>query len=348
MKDVLFIVGSESDTPTVEPGLQLLSEKGMTFDLKVLSAHRNLEELVAFLKEEEAGYRVVIAAAGLSAALPGVVASLVKLPVIGIPLVAGALSGIDALLSILQLPRGRARGDHGHRQAGRAERGPSRGADPQGAPGLGVGRNGNPCWRRDSYSRMPAATETLNESTWPADGMLTRKSHLSLHQPVHPRALAAHHDADLSAEVQQVASPSPRVGSVDPEPVLLQQVEGLGDIGHDGKRHVRARAGGDLADGLVFLRRPARRDDHEVDAELVRGAQDGAEVLGVGDPVQDEDQELVALQLLEACLRLVFWAEAGRSTTSSAPLCASEPQRPVSSPSPTSDTSTPRLLGAAP
>ncbi len=106
MKDVLFIVGSESDTPAIEPGLQLLSEKGMTFDLKVLSAHRNLEQLIAFLKQEEAGYRLVIAAAGLSAALPGVVASLVKLPVIGIPLVAGTLSGVDALLSILQLPRG--------------------------------------------------------------------------------------------------------------------------------------------------------------------------------------------------------------------------------------------------
>jgi len=106
MKDVLFIIGSESDTQAVEPGLQLLSEKGMSFDLKVMSAHRNLEQLVAFLRQEEAGYRIVIAAAGLSAALPGVVASLVKLPVIGIPLVAGALSGVDALLSILQLPRG--------------------------------------------------------------------------------------------------------------------------------------------------------------------------------------------------------------------------------------------------
>ena len=72
----------------------------------MISAHRNLEELVAFLKKEEAGYRIVIAAAGLSAALPGVVASLVKLPVIGVPLVSGSLSGIDALLSILQLPRG--------------------------------------------------------------------------------------------------------------------------------------------------------------------------------------------------------------------------------------------------
>jgi len=106
VKDILVIIGSESDAPAMEPGIQLMTEKGLTHGLKVLSAHRNLEQLVAFLKAEEAGYRVVIAAAGLSAALPGVVASLVKLPVIGVPLVAGALSGMDALLSILQLPRG--------------------------------------------------------------------------------------------------------------------------------------------------------------------------------------------------------------------------------------------------
>ena len=106
MKDVLFVIGSESDTPAVEPALQLMSEKGMSFELKVISAHRNLEELVSFLRKEEPGFRIVIAAAGLSAALPGVIASLVKLPVIGVPLVSGTLSGIDALLSILQLPRG--------------------------------------------------------------------------------------------------------------------------------------------------------------------------------------------------------------------------------------------------
>ena len=106
MKDVLFIIGSESDRKSVEPGLELLSEKGISFELKVISAHRNLEELVAFLKQEESGYRVVIAAAGLSAALPGVVSSLVKLPVVGVPLVSGSLLGIDALLSILQLPKG--------------------------------------------------------------------------------------------------------------------------------------------------------------------------------------------------------------------------------------------------
>ncbi len=106
MKDVLFVIGSQSDEPAVQPALSLLEEKGISFELKVLSAHRNLEELVSFLRREEKGYRIVIAAAGLSAALPGVIASLVKLPVIGIPLVAGSLSGIDSLLSILQLPRG--------------------------------------------------------------------------------------------------------------------------------------------------------------------------------------------------------------------------------------------------
>jgi 5-(carboxyamino)imidazole ribonucleotide mutase len=106
MKDVLFIVGSQSDEPAVKPALLLMEEKHMSFELKVLSAHRNLEELVTFLRQEEKNYRLVIAAAGLSAALPGVISSLVKLPVIGIPLVAGPLAGFDALLSILQLPRG--------------------------------------------------------------------------------------------------------------------------------------------------------------------------------------------------------------------------------------------------
>ena len=106
MTDVLFLIGSESDRAAVEPGLALAAERGIGVELKVLSAHRDLEELTAFLKAGEAGWRVIIAAAGLSAALPGIVASLVGLPVIGVPLVAGGLSGIDALLSILQTPNG--------------------------------------------------------------------------------------------------------------------------------------------------------------------------------------------------------------------------------------------------
>lgn len=106
MKQLLFIVGSESDREQMAPALQLADEKGLTYDFKVYSAHRNLEELNAFLVQNEENYRVIITAAGLSAALPGVVAALVKKPVIGIPLVAGCLSGVDALLSILQLPKG--------------------------------------------------------------------------------------------------------------------------------------------------------------------------------------------------------------------------------------------------
>ncbi|ORC38256.1 5-(carboxyamino)imidazole ribonucleotide mutase [Marispirochaeta aestuarii] len=106
MKDILVLIGSESDKDSVQPAVELMKEKKISFDLKVYSAHRNLEELQKFLRENEDSYRLIIAAAGLSAALPGVVASISTKPVIGVPLVAGALSGIDALLSILQLPKG--------------------------------------------------------------------------------------------------------------------------------------------------------------------------------------------------------------------------------------------------
>lgn len=106
MKDILFIIGSESDRKQVQPGMDLMDEKGLSGDLVVYSAHRNLPELLTFLKENESEYKVIIAAAGLSAALPGVVASQSSLPVLGIPLESGCLSGIDALLSILQLPKG--------------------------------------------------------------------------------------------------------------------------------------------------------------------------------------------------------------------------------------------------
>lgn len=105
-KDILLIIGSESDREAVSPGTSLMEEKGLSYDLKVYSAHRNLPELLEYLKAAESEYRVIIAAAGLSAALPGVVASQVSLPVIGIPLASGTMQGVDALLSILQLPKG--------------------------------------------------------------------------------------------------------------------------------------------------------------------------------------------------------------------------------------------------
>lgn len=106
MKDILIIIGSESDREQLKPALELMEEKGLSGDLVVYSAHRNLPELQEYLAKEEGNYRILITAAGLSAALPGVVASLSKKPVIGIPLIAGPLSGMDALMSILQLPKG--------------------------------------------------------------------------------------------------------------------------------------------------------------------------------------------------------------------------------------------------
>lgn len=106
MKDILIIIGSESDRNQIQPAEALLEQKGLSYELVVYSAHRNLPELIFFLQQAEKDFRVIITAAGLSAALPGVVAAMVKNPVIGVPLVSGHLSGIDALLSILQLPKG--------------------------------------------------------------------------------------------------------------------------------------------------------------------------------------------------------------------------------------------------
>jgi len=106
MKDICVILGSESDREQIKPGLDLCDEKKLAYECHVFSAHRNLDELLAFLGERENDFSVIIACAGLSAALPGVVAAKVGLPVIGVPLVSGPLSGIDALLSIVQLPKG--------------------------------------------------------------------------------------------------------------------------------------------------------------------------------------------------------------------------------------------------
>jgi 5-(carboxyamino)imidazole ribonucleotide mutase len=106
MKDILFIVGSDSDREVMEPGLQLADEKKLSYEYHVISAHRKLPELLQFLGKEEDNFKVIVTAAGLSAALPGVVAASVKKPVIGIPVICGPLNGIDALLSIIQLPKG--------------------------------------------------------------------------------------------------------------------------------------------------------------------------------------------------------------------------------------------------
>ncbi len=108
MKNVVIVAGSENDRDFVDPALKLAAEQGIETEFKVYSAHRNLEELIEYLEEvEKAGKtKVIIAVAGLAAALPGVVAAKVKLPVIGVPRDTGPLNGIDALMSIVQMPKG--------------------------------------------------------------------------------------------------------------------------------------------------------------------------------------------------------------------------------------------------
>jgi phosphoribosylaminoimidazole carboxylase PurE protein len=104
---VLIIVGSEADRERVEPAIQALEEAGVGYDFVVSSAHRNAEQTARVAKEaRQNGYRVIIAAAGLAAALPGAVAALTDLPVVGLPLEVGPLRGVDALYAIAQLPPG--------------------------------------------------------------------------------------------------------------------------------------------------------------------------------------------------------------------------------------------------
>jgi phosphoribosylaminoimidazole carboxylase PurE protein len=107
MAEVLIIVGSESDRERVEAAFKVLDEAKVTYDFVVSSAHRQADQTAAIAKGARAkGYKVVIAAAGLSAALPGAVAALTDLPVVGLPLDVGPLRGVDALYSIAQLPPG--------------------------------------------------------------------------------------------------------------------------------------------------------------------------------------------------------------------------------------------------
>lgn len=108
MKELVIIAGSNSDETFVEQGLKICEELKIDYEFKIFSAHRNLEELLEYLEtiEKNGETKVIVAVAGLSAALPGVVAAKVKLPVIGVPVDCGPLNGVDALLSIAQMPKG--------------------------------------------------------------------------------------------------------------------------------------------------------------------------------------------------------------------------------------------------
>ena len=118
-----ILMGSESDRETMEKTAGVLKELGIPYELNVMSAHRTPEAVAEYAKTaSERGIRVLIAGAGLAAHLAGAVAANTILPVIGVPMDAGPLSGLDSLLSTVQMPRGIpvatvAIGSHGARNA---------------------------------------------------------------------------------------------------------------------------------------------------------------------------------------------------------------------------------------
>ena len=107
MSDVAIIMGSDSDWPTMEAAANVLDDFGISYTAEVVSAHRMPEEMAEFAKSAaNKGYKVIIAGAGGAAHLPGMVASLTSLPVIGVPVALANLEGMDSLLSIVQMPAG--------------------------------------------------------------------------------------------------------------------------------------------------------------------------------------------------------------------------------------------------
>jgi 5-(carboxyamino)imidazole ribonucleotide mutase len=104
---VAVVMGSDSDLPTMQPAVAILESLGVACEVRVLSAHRTPLEMVAFAQQAAGrGLKVIIAGAGGAAHLPGMVAALTHLPVIGVPVQSKALSGVDSLHSIVQMPAG--------------------------------------------------------------------------------------------------------------------------------------------------------------------------------------------------------------------------------------------------
>ena len=104
---VSIIMGSTSDLPIMEKAMKFLNDMHVPFEVNALSAHRTPDAVEQFAKEaQNRGIRVIIAGAGMAAALPGVIAASTELPVIGVPIKGSVLDGMDALYSILQMPPG--------------------------------------------------------------------------------------------------------------------------------------------------------------------------------------------------------------------------------------------------
>ncbi len=102
-----IVMGSKSDDATVQKGAAVLDELGIPYEVTVSSAHRNPDRTAEYARTAaERGLKVLIAGAGLAAALPGVLAAHTTLPIIGLPIASGALNGVDALYAIVQMPPG--------------------------------------------------------------------------------------------------------------------------------------------------------------------------------------------------------------------------------------------------
>ena len=99
-------MGSQSDYSTMKDCVKILKSLKISFDVKIVSAHRTPKRLYEFAKRSEKSYSVIIAGAGGSAHLPGMIASLSTVPVIGVPIESKKLKGLDSLLSIVQMPKG--------------------------------------------------------------------------------------------------------------------------------------------------------------------------------------------------------------------------------------------------
>ena len=103
---IAIVMGSQSDYSTMKDCVKILKSLKISFDVKIVSAHRTPKRLYEFAKKSETNYSIIIAGAGGSAHLPGMIAALTTVPVIGVPVESKKLKGLDSLLSIVQMPKG--------------------------------------------------------------------------------------------------------------------------------------------------------------------------------------------------------------------------------------------------
>src|ERR1700676_1365883 len=158
-KPVAIIMGSQSDWATMRHAAETLDALGVTYDKRIVSAHRTPERLYAFAKgAKAAGHKIVIAGAGGAAHLPGMTAAMTPLPVLGVPVESHALKGIDSLLSIVQMPGGV--------PVGTLAIGPA-GAKNAGLLAVAILANQRPALREKLRQYRAAQTEKVMKETLP-------------------------------------------------------------------------------------------------------------------------------------------------------------------------------------